>query len=663
MKGNVTNTGYWPDSPDRNNDFNIIPSNEITMEGMDMPLMGISNKGDKKLMLPGKNYKFKGETVMETPVDKGMFLGKFTYRDGGLVRMDPGGPVNPNFKPSYDWQKSAAENIELNKRAEAAGHNSVDEYRASGWAWQPEKTNYTQGTGQGIRRAQPQAKSWGEKVMEIPKTPQSETSAFSNMNLKKMNQDLLSGSTPSESTSVRSRIPAHWVNNTPEGIKAIEADWEKARQEGIAAERARIQADNAELNKRKQQFAQEHLGTDISQLDNYEKDNNTGEWAPKSEHTKQLEAKGKEQSLRVASENAHTRNINTPTMEEGLIDLAKQAPLALIGAGLGNMAVAGETGVAGLLGQVGNNLSKGVAGAKNFVKPAGQAYNHALHAVMDKSILGSPLTLGRVLKADAAFQVGTDYIPHGIESAYNYSQTGDTDYLKAAGKDAAMSALNAGSYYGRAAKVIAGAKKPAVIAGYVKDALGMGESRDNLREYGVDNTAPAGGFKADSESTAVRNILPTPMITSEKNGGNISVPNFSRQEGGDMPFGLPLKEQNIYTLPEYNQPRNPKTGEILPDPRRPNLGMGTGATEYKTTIGYDEGDVDAPMIVSGQYVGPQGAIDRYELTGERFKTMTDPGSYSNFYEQIGELGLMQEKHGGSVKRVRIKSLPKNWKTQ
>ena len=144
---------------------------------------------------------------------------------------------------------------------------------------------------------------------------------------------------------------------------------------------------------------------------------------------------------------------------------------------------------------------------------------------------------------------------------------------------------------------------------------------------------------------------------------DISVPNLNRQDGGDMPFGLPLKEQNIYTVPEYNQPRNPKTGEILPDPRRPNLGMGTGATEYKTTIGYDEGDVDAPMIVSGQYIGPQGAIDRYELTGERFKTMTDPGSYSNFYEQIGRLGLMQEKHGGSVKRVKIKSLPNNWKTQ
>ena len=143
---------------------------------------------------------------------------------------------------------------------------------------------------------------------------------------------------------------------------------------------------------------------------------------------------------------------------------------------------------------------------------------------------------------------------------------------------------------------------------------------------------------------------------------DISVPNLSRQEGGDMPFGLPLKEQNIYTLPEYVQPINPMTGEILPDPQRPNLGMDTNATEYKYTYGFDEGDVDVPSIVAGQYIGDQ-ALDRYRLTGERFKTMADPGSYSKFYDQIGQLGLMQEKHGGAVKKVKIKSLPKNWKSQ
>ena len=46
---------------------------------------------------------------------------------------------NPDFKPSWDWTQTAAENAELNRRAQLAGHNSVDEYRASGWAWQPKQ--------------------------------------------------------------------------------------------------------------------------------------------------------------------------------------------------------------------------------------------------------------------------------------------------------------------------------------------------------------------------------------------------------------------------------------------------------------------------------------------------------------------------------------------
>lgn len=137
-----------------------------------------------------------------------------------------------------------------------------------------------------------------------------------------------------------------------------------------------------------------------------------------------------------------------------------------------------------------------------------------------------------------------------------------------------------------------------------------------------------------------------------KDGGLVKA-----QEGKEMPFGLPLKEQNIYLLPEYNQPRNPMTGQILPDPQRPNLGMDTGATEYKYTYGSDEGDIDVPSVVAGQYIGDQ-ALDRYMLTGERFKTMADPGSYSKFYNETGRLGLMQEKKGGSVRKVKIKRAPR-----
>jgi hypothetical protein len=45
-----------------------IDSPYITMEGVPYPVIGRSNTGDTKLMLPGENYKFKGEKVTEYPL-------------------------------------------------------------------------------------------------------------------------------------------------------------------------------------------------------------------------------------------------------------------------------------------------------------------------------------------------------------------------------------------------------------------------------------------------------------------------------------------------------------------------------------------------------------------------------------------------------------------
>jgi len=45
-----------------------IPSNEITMQGVDYPVLGISDTGDTKMMQPGKDYKFKGKSVTEIPM-------------------------------------------------------------------------------------------------------------------------------------------------------------------------------------------------------------------------------------------------------------------------------------------------------------------------------------------------------------------------------------------------------------------------------------------------------------------------------------------------------------------------------------------------------------------------------------------------------------------
>jgi hypothetical protein len=61
--------GYW--NPDNVGNPVIIPSNVITMEGVDQPLIGISDTGDVQYMEPGEDYEFDGEYVTEYPVAKG----------------------------------------------------------------------------------------------------------------------------------------------------------------------------------------------------------------------------------------------------------------------------------------------------------------------------------------------------------------------------------------------------------------------------------------------------------------------------------------------------------------------------------------------------------------------------------------------------------------
>ena len=68
--------GYKADSPDVNNPYNIINSGNITMEGVDFPVIGTDNLGNEKLMTPGNNYQFPGDQVFEVPMAK---------RGGGLL--------------------------------------------------------------------------------------------------------------------------------------------------------------------------------------------------------------------------------------------------------------------------------------------------------------------------------------------------------------------------------------------------------------------------------------------------------------------------------------------------------------------------------------------------------------------------------------------------
>lgn len=84
--GAITNTGYLPNSPDRFNDYNIIPSNNITMNKVPYPIMAYPNVGQPMLMQPDQDYYFpNADYVTEVPVmkDGGIHIksknkGKFT---------------------------------------------------------------------------------------------------------------------------------------------------------------------------------------------------------------------------------------------------------------------------------------------------------------------------------------------------------------------------------------------------------------------------------------------------------------------------------------------------------------------------------------------------------------------------------------------------------
>jgi hypothetical protein len=68
IEGQFSIHGYKADSPDVNNPFNIIPSGNITMKGVDFPVHGVDNLGNSQIMYPGNDYKFPGSSVFETPL-------------------------------------------------------------------------------------------------------------------------------------------------------------------------------------------------------------------------------------------------------------------------------------------------------------------------------------------------------------------------------------------------------------------------------------------------------------------------------------------------------------------------------------------------------------------------------------------------------------------
>lgn len=86
--------GYKRDSPDKDEPSLIIPSNNITMQNVSHPIIGIDNLGNQKYMLPGEDYTFPGTEVMEIPIK----------RKGGRCKQLGGEKeniINQNNQPNY----------------------------------------------------------------------------------------------------------------------------------------------------------------------------------------------------------------------------------------------------------------------------------------------------------------------------------------------------------------------------------------------------------------------------------------------------------------------------------------------------------------------------------------------------------------------------------
>jgi len=62
------NLGYW--NPKNFGKIVEIDSPNITMKGVDQPLLGVSDEGQKQMMYPGNDYIFKGKKVKEYPIAK-----------------------------------------------------------------------------------------------------------------------------------------------------------------------------------------------------------------------------------------------------------------------------------------------------------------------------------------------------------------------------------------------------------------------------------------------------------------------------------------------------------------------------------------------------------------------------------------------------------------
>jgi hypothetical protein len=100
-----------------------INSNQITMQGVDYPVLGISDTGDTQMMQPGQDYTYDGESVTEYPMmQKGGKIKKFLDQAKTSIITGGGNPFSTAsnlVEPSVDLLASTLAPHETVKEREA----------------------------------------------------------------------------------------------------------------------------------------------------------------------------------------------------------------------------------------------------------------------------------------------------------------------------------------------------------------------------------------------------------------------------------------------------------------------------------------------------------------------------------------------------------------
>lgn len=110
----ISKTGYKKNSKDKNEPALVIPSNKITMKGVEFPVYGTDDTGYSQMMYPGLDYSYPGSYVRELPMAK-----------NGMSAPGPSKVIGGKLEVSYDKDR----NIYL-KALDAADWNKIEGDRA-----------------------------------------------------------------------------------------------------------------------------------------------------------------------------------------------------------------------------------------------------------------------------------------------------------------------------------------------------------------------------------------------------------------------------------------------------------------------------------------------------------------------------------------------------